>query len=161
MEIRKTLSQDIDAVMECYAEARAYMHSHGNPHQWVNGYPRRELIEREAARGCSYVCMDGETVAAVFSLIEDGEPTYQIIHDGAWLDEAPYGVVHRICVARHGAGVGAFCLDWCLTRCGNIRIDTHRDNLAMQALLKKCGFQYCGWINLADGSERLAFQKRR
>lgn len=42
---------------------------------------------------------------------------------------------------------------------GNVRIDTHRDNQPMQALLKKCGFAYCGRIFLADGSERIAFQK--
>ena len=161
MEIRKTLPQDLDAVMDRYAAARTFMHSHGNPNQWVNGYPQRELIAAEIEKGYSYVCMDGETVAAVFSLIEDEEPTYRVIYDGAWLDDAPYGVVHRICVARRGGGVGAFCLDWCLARCGNIRIDTHRDNAAMQALLKKCGFQYCGWITLADGAERLAFQKKR
>ncbi len=159
MEIRKTQPGDLDAVMDCYAAARAYMHSHGNPNQWVNGYPERELIEEEIAKGCSYVCIDGGTVAAVFSLIEDGEPTYRVIHDGAWLNDAPYGTVHRICVAKRGSGAGAFCLDWCLARCGNIRIDTHRDNQAMQALLKKCGYRYCGWITLADGAERLAFQK--
>ena len=29
----------------------------------------------------------------------------------------------------------------------------------MQALLCRCGFTYCGRIFLADGAERLAFQK--
>ena len=103
--------------------------------------------------------MEGETIAAVFSLIMGEDPTYAAIYDGAWLSDAPYGTVHRVCVACYGGGVGAYCLDWCLRRCGNVRIDTHRDNQPMQALLKKCGFAYCGRILLADGSERIAFQK--
>ena len=41
----------------------------------------------------------------------------------------------------------------------NLKIDTHRDNYPMQKSLKKNGFEYCGIIYLADGNERLAFQK--
>ena len=41
---------------------------------------------------------------------------------------------------------------------GNIRIDTHRDNLVMQHLLADEGFSYCGVIHCWSGDERLAFQ---
>lgn len=161
MEIRKTELNDLETVLALYAAAREFMHTHGNPHQWVNGYPQRELIIREIEHSNSFVCTDGGEIAAVFSLILGEEPTYREIYDGAWLNDAPYGTVHRICVAKRGGGVGAFCLQWCLDRCGSIRIDTHRDNKPMQALLKKCGFTYCGWITIADGSERVAFQKTK
>lgn len=57
-------------------------------------------------------------------------------------------------------GAGAFCLQWALAQCGNIRIDTHRDNRPMQGLLAKLGFSYCGTITIADGTERIAFQKQ-
>ena len=40
-----------------------------------------------------------------------------------------------------------------------IRIDTHRDNKIMQHNLLKYGFTYCGIIYLANGDERLAYQK--
>lgn len=159
MEIRKTQPGDLDAVMALYEAARTFMHRNGNPNQWINGYPQRDLIAREMAEGHSHVCLDGDKIVAVFSLILGEDPTYRIIREGAWLDDWPYGVVHRICTGNQGAGVGAYCLDWCLAQCGNLRIDTHRDNRPMQALLKKCGFTYCGLINLADGSERLAYQK--
>ncbi len=37
--------------------------------------------------------------------------------------------------------------------------DTHRDNHIMQHNILKHGFQYCGVILLANGDERLAYQK--
>ena len=42
---------------------------------------------------------------------------------------------------------------------GFIRIDTYRDNQIMQHVIKKYGFGYCGIIFLANGDERLAYQK--
>lgn len=50
-------------------------------------------------------------------------------------------------------------LDYCFALCSNIRIDTHRDNKIMQHNLSKHGFTYCGIIYLANGDERLAYQK--
>ena len=160
MEIRNTRVEDLDAVMQLYAAAREFMHHNGNPTQWVNGYPQQELISGEIEEKKSFGCVDDGAIVAVFSFILGDDPTYAVIHDGDWLDHAPYGVVHRICVGKRGAGIGTFCLRWCLEQCGNVRIDTHRDNLPMQALVKKCGYAYCGWITIQDGSERLAFQKR-
>lgn len=85
-----------------------------------------------------------------------------MIREGAWLDAAPYGVVHRIAAAEQGHGAAAYCLDWCLAQCGNIRIDTHRGNKPMQRLLARLGYAYCGLIDLEEGrGERLAFQKRQ
>lgn len=158
MEIRNTEKEELEQVMALYAAARDFMARSGNPNQWTNGYPQRALISGEIERGESFVCVEKGTIAAVFSLICGEEESYRTIR-GAWLNDAPYATVHRICAAKQGGGAGAFCLQWCLDRCGNIRIDTHRDNLPMQRLLKKCGFAFCGEITLQDGSERLAFQK--
>jgi len=47
----------------------------------------------------------------------------------------------------------------CQRRYNNIRIDTHRDNAIMQHNIEKHGFTYCGIIYLANGDERLAYQK--
>ena len=41
----------------------------------------------------------------------------------------------------------------------SIRIDTHQDNLSMQAFLNKNGFEYCGQISLENGAPRIAFEK--
>jgi hypothetical protein len=159
MEIRKAETADLSVLMGIYDTARAYMRSQGNMDQWINGYPGEEVILTDIQNGNSYVCIDGDQIAGVFSLIIGEDPTYGKIYGGHWQSDKPYGTVHRIAVQNHNRGVAAFCLDWCFKKCGNIRIDTHRDNTPMQRLLLKNGFTYCGIIYLLDGSERLAYQK--
>lgn len=56
-------------------------------------------------------------------------------------------------------GAASFCLNWAFNKCGNLKIDTHRDNIVMQHLLDKNGFKYCGVVYLENGSERIAYQK--
>ena len=160
MEIRKTTPGDLDDILGIYKYAREFMRRNGNLSQWVNGYPARDLLLEDIRRGIGYVCEDGGRIAAVFVLLEDPEPTYAEIFDGAWLDDGPYGTVHRIAAAEGTRGAATFCLRWCLARCGNVRIDTHRDNVPMQSLLAKLDFTYCGRIFLENGGERLAYQRR-
>ena len=88
------------------------------------------------------------------------EPTYRRITDGAWLDDSPYGVVHRIASDGSVKGIGTFCIHWAYEQCGHLRIDTHGDNAVMQNLLKKLGFVHCGTIFVEeDHDPRLAYEK--
>lgn len=50
-------------------------------------------------------------------------------------------------------------MDFCFAADRNIRMDTHRDNTIMQHCISNDGFAYCGIIYLANGDERLAYQK--
>lgn len=165
MTIRKSTAQDIDRMMAIYARARAFMADHGNPNQWgPTRWPPRALIERDVREGHSYVCLDGDgRIVGTFYFIQgrDIEPTYRDITDGAWPDDGPYGVVHRIASDGSRKGVGAFCLNWAHAQCGRLRIDTHGDNAVMQNLLGKLGFVHCGTIYVAeDNFPRLAYEKR-
>ena len=45
--IRHSLPKDLDAIIEIFHYARQFMKEHGNPNQWINGYPSAELILRE------------------------------------------------------------------------------------------------------------------
>ena len=40
---------------------------------------------------------------------------------------------------------------------GVVRIDTHRDNIPMNASIKKHGFSYCGVIYLRSGAKLRAY----
>jgi RimJ/RimL family protein N-acetyltransferase len=160
MEIRNTILSDLDRVMEIYEQARQYMRENGNQNQWTNGYPSIWLITEDIKEKSSYVCLDDNQIVGVFRFTLGEDPTYLKIYEGQWLNEEPYGVIHRIASASHRTGVAAFCLNWCQSQCSNIRIDTHRDNFVMQNFLQKNGFKQCGIIYLADGAERLAFQKK-
>jgi len=160
MTIRKTTNSDLADVMTIYADARAFMRESGNPTQWKNAHPPQYQIEKDIDAGASHVCMQDDEILAVFFFDTEPDPTYAKI-DGAWLSDAPYGVVHRVARAMtaKAKGAGAFCLNWCINQVPNIRIDTHKDNAPMIKLLEGLGFKKCGIIWLENGEERLAFQK--
>lgn len=161
MEIRKTKREEIDEVMEIYAHARKFMAEHGNPNQWKNTNPPRERVEQDIREGKSHVCVEGDEILGVFYFAKEEDPTYKVIYEGKWQNSDAYAVVHRIASAGKAKGVGSFCMNWAYEQFPNVKIDTHRDNVVMQNMLKKNGFVYCGIIHLENGEERLAFQKKR
>lgn len=160
MYIRKTTMDDLDKVCRIYKGAQEFMRSGGNPEQWGNVHPPRELIVSDVHAGKSYVCVDEQSgeIVAVFYFAIEVDKTYAKI-DGQWLDDEPYGVIHRIARSRTGKGAGSFCLEWCYEQHNNIRIDTHKSNEQMINLLKRLEYSYCGIIWIENGDERLAFQK--
>lgn len=156
--------QDLDRIMDIYSRARAFMAQHGNPNQWgPTNWPPEALIRKDIAEGNSYVCINdaGQVIGTFFFVRgEDIEPTYRDITDGRWLDDSPYGVVHRIASDGSEKGTGMFCLNWAWDQCGHLRIDTHGDNKVMQNLVRKAGFVHCGTIYVEeDDFPRLAFEK--
>ena len=159
MEIRKTKAEELDKVMEIYAYARQFMAEHGNPNQWKTTNPPRERVEQDISEGKSYVCVDEKDILGVFYFAIEEDPTYQTIYEGNWKNQKEYAVVHRIASAGKAKGVGTFCMNWAYEQFSNVKIDTHRDNVVMQNMLKKNGFSYCGIIYLENGEERLSFQK--
>lgn len=160
MKIRKTVLTDIDFLLNIYEYARFAMRNSGNINQWTDGYPSRKVLERDIASGNSYVCIDiSEEIIATFSFRLGNDSTYAFIDNGKWLNDKPYGVVHRLAGNGQTKGVGTYCLEWCFQQCLNIRVDTHHDNRLMQSILIKNGYIECGVIYLANGSARLALQK--
>lgn len=164
MKIRHSAIQDLDRILEIYAFARAFMAEHGNPNQWgPTHWPPEALIRNDIAEGCSYVCLnDAGRIVGTFFFTHgaDIEPTYRKITGGHWLDDSPYGVVHRIAADGSEKGIGLFCLNWAYDRCGHLRIDTHGDNVVMQNLVRKAGFIHCGTIYVEeDDYPRLAYEK--
>ncbi len=159
MIIRKSTYNDIDRLLEIYEEARQFMKVTGNPDQWAGGYPKKSMLLEDIEKANSYVCIMDGMIVSVFYFEIGEDPTYKEIFNGQWLNHKPYGVVHRIASARSSKGVGAFCLEWCYDQIGNIRIDTHKDNIPMQNLLIKKGYKRCGIIYVSDGTQRIAYQK--
>ena len=159
MEIRKTKPEELNILIRMYENARIFMASHGNPLQWGNPYPAPQILMDDISSGNSYVCVEHDKIIATFYYKEGIDDTYVRIYEGQWLNEAPYGVVHRITSDGTIRGAASFCLNWAFNKCGNLKIDTHRDNIVMQHLLDKNGFKYCGVVYLENGSERIAYQK--
>jgi len=164
MKIRHATERDVDRMMEIYSFARRYMAEHGNPRQWgPTNWPPEALIRRDIRDGSSYVCLNDEGAVIgtfFFRCGRDVEPTYREITDGAWLDDGPYGVVHRLAGDGSERGIGEYCIRWAYGQCGHLRIDTHGDNIVMQRLARKLGFVHCGTIHVEeDEYPRLAFEK--
>ena len=141
MEIRKASVQDLDQIMQIYEKAREFMRTNGNAEQWGDEYPSRELIEQDFDR--MYLCIEKEQIACVFYYAVEEDDDYRWIN-GKWLNEEPYAVVHRVASTGIVKGAASYCLDWAYSQIPNIRMDTYADNIPMQRLLEKCGFQYCG-----------------
>jgi len=157
MTIRPATSEDLPALLELYADARAFMANCGNPNQWGSSHPPVSRLELDIQDGVGYVAIEQETLAAAFALLPSPDPTYSFI-EGSWPNERPYGVVHRMACRLRGRGIASACLDWCKKRYDTLRIDTHQDNRPMKRLVSANGFSYCGVIYLENGDPRLAYQ---
>ncbi len=156
MTIRKATKTDITDIMTVYAVAKEFMDASGNTTQWKKGYPTIDMVLLDIEDGSLYVVED-DGIHAVFFFKEWNDPTYQHI-DGAWKNTFPYGTIHRIASDGKLRGVMNACVDYCKSKCRNIKCDTHEDNKIMQHCLEKNGFEKCGIIYVRDHSARIAYQ---
>lgn len=159
MPIRLATTADLPAISAIYAFARTQMAKDNNPTQWGKSHPAPKLLEADIAANHLYVIEEAGNIGGVFAFILGEDPTYQQI-EGSWLNDQPYGTIHRI--AGNGKVKGIFnkALAFCEQLKPNIRIDTHQNNKRMQHLIEKNGFTYCGIILTDDNTPRLAYQKK-
>lgn len=157
MEIRPGREEDVDRIMEIYDIARDFMRSIGDMDQWLNGYPSRDLVHYDIEQRHCFVVAEDEVVHAVFAFIIGEDPTYRIIEGGAWLNDEPYGTIHRLGSDGVCRGIVPFVMDWCKTQIENLRVDTHEDNVVMRHCVEKYGFVRCGVIYCDEGP-RIAYQ---
>lgn len=173
---------DYPQIQRNYAYARAVMAAHGNPTQWGTVFPREEVVRDDIGQHRTRLLIDDRiidsraidsraidrrrrdadrSILAQFAVCEGEDPTYTHI-EGAWLDDDPYVAIHRIASSGLGRHAAQDCLEWAVNRYGNVRIDTHPNNYAMQHVLARCGFTACGRITLLDRDSdvmRLAYQR--
>ena len=160
--IREAQPSDMADIRLVIDAAKGIMRASGNMLQWQGNYPSEEVLLLDMERHGGFVILDEERIVGYFAFLPSPDPTYSTIYQGEWLDDVlPYHVVHRIASYPDAHGIFASLLNFCFAREPNLRIDTHRDNTIMQHVLLKHGFSYCGIIYLANGDERLAYQKIR
>ncbi|MGN0054902.1 MAG: GNAT family N-acetyltransferase [Atopobiaceae bacterium] len=168
--MRRAATSDLDEVLHIYECARQFMRASGNPNQWGTRFPEPATIQADIDAGQLWVCVydappaarSAEELLGCLAFLPGPDPNYAHIYDGAWPSDDPYFVVHRVAVRAQGLGVGGFMMDWALDQARRrgqaLRIDTHRQNLPMQGLIRSRGLTYCGVIHLGrDGSERLSY----
>lgn len=165
MEFRKAMKADQTVIIKIIQQAQDYFRDQGID-QWQNGYPNPETVRRDITEENAYVLVSGKAVIGTVSVLFSGEDAYRDLYGGSWFSDGDYAVIHRIAIENGSKGAGfsseifrrveELCLEKDIH---SIRVDTHRDNLAMQKALEKNGFSLCGGIFLADGSPRVAFEK--
>lgn len=149
---------DFTAILQIYEKARNFMTANGNPNQWGKTYPDEKVVIEDIARENLYTVRDDTGIHGVFYFAIEKDPTYEIITDGAWNSNKPYGVIHRIAGDGSG-GILKAALSFAAGKTGYLRIDTHEKNVVMQNALKNHGFQKCGTIFVEDGSLRMAYDR--
>ena len=167
MEFIHAKKKDLSEIMQVIGQAQAYLASQ-HIEQWQNGYPNETAILKDIKNNESYIVKsEDSSLIATAMFTTRNEPTYKTI-EGDWITEtdASYGVIHRMAVNKgfRGTGIAKFIFNQCeqtlkYNKIQSMRIDTHEDNLGMQALLKKLGYVFCGVIYLENSDKRLAFEK--
>ena len=112
MTIRHAKPEDIDEMLRIYRLAKEYMDKSGNLTQWKPGHPNRAVLEADIAKGNSYVCEEDGQLHAAFALILGDDPTYQVIEEGKWLEDSPYGTIHRLASDGQIKGIFAACVSF-------------------------------------------------
>ena len=163
LSIVKSRIEDLPRLMEIYRQGREIMISCGDVNQWGPGFPPESLIATDIQNGSNYSVLDDTgSIIGAFTLIFGSDPTYQKIYDGEWLDDVnPYATIHRLASTKDSKGVAEACFKWCDSMYGNLRVDTHEDNVIMRHCIEKAGFTYCGIIHLLNGDPRMAYQRIR
>ncbi len=168
VECRPARQEDLDAMEIILTQAKALLIPIG---QWSAHYPTREDFVSDMARGECYVLTCGGQVGGFFTLSAQPEACYAAITDGKWSSDQPYTVLHRCAIAQQWRGSGL--ADRMIRECGRLalamgrrwlRADTHKQNKAMQNLLRRNGFQYRGNVLVDTTADRdprrLAFEVR-
>lgn len=173
MMIRATTPKDLDAVMAIIEEARRTIAALGID-QWQNGAPNRAMITEDVSLGQGrVVTADDGAIVGTFALIYTGEPTYDIVYDGAWYTSdrdrdgsVAYIAIHRVAisVSHRGSGISTAILDYAAEYARilgktSLRIDTHEGNVVMRRMLEKHGFVHRGTIFLRNGDKRVAYER--
>ena len=155
--IRLAKMDELDDIQRIFDTARAFMRANGNMHQWNDGYPQRELLVDDIEKKQLFVVEEEGALGGVFAFILGADPTYSYIEGGQWLNDRPYGTIHRIGGDGTVKGLVAKALAFALQYTGQVRADTHEDNKPMQHVLEKNGFVRCGVIYLENGDPRVAY----
>ena len=169
MQLSQARIDELDDVMEIVHDAQQLLAADG-VNQWQDGYPNTQILRNDIEHDHLFVYrLDGKPVAMA-AILPGPDPDYANITNGTWdYPHANYTVIHRVAVAKSVRGkhiAGLFydaCIDYAFAQgCSEIRVDTHPDNMRMQALITSRGFIRQGLISVRDDSSniRIAYALR-
>lgn len=162
-DMRPATVDDVPAIVATLEAGRALLAADGID-QWQNGTgPDVDLVTSDVTRGWGRVFLVGGQVAATAALIDEPEPNYAQMVEGAWRVRegerppagatSPYATIHRVAVAPTFRGMHvaqhfyARLIEEARARgFAEIRVDTHEDNVRMQHVIASAGFTRAGTV---------------
>lgn len=165
-DMRPATVDDIPAIVATLEAGRSLLAADGID-QWQNGTgPDVDLVTEDVERGWGRVFLVDGQVAATAALIDEPEPNYAHMLEGAWQvlgdAAAPYATIHRVAVAPAFRGMHvaqrfyARLIEEARARgFAEIRVDTHADNVRMQHVIASAGFTRAGTVCISDDPKDL------
>lgn len=165
-DMRPATVDDIPAIVATLEAGRSLLAADGID-QWQNGTgPDVDLVTEDVERGWGRVFLVDGQVAATAALIDEPEPNYAHMLEGAWQVRgdaaAPYATIHRVAVAPAFRGMHvaqrfyARLIEEARARgFAEIRVDTHAGNIRMQHVIASAGFTRAGTVCISDDPKDL------
>ena len=154
MNIRKAVVSDFNRIMEIYAIARKYMKNSGNPNQWKDHYPEKNIVNKDIEDKISHVLEDNGHIFACFVFTKGYEKSYEL----NFPSDKEYGIIHRVASDGSERKIVSRIINFVKKEISLLRIDTHEDNKTMQKAVEKLGFKRLGIIQLDDRSFRILYE---
>lgn len=161
--VRKAESRDLEDIVAIIKDAKALLKAQ-NSSQWQEGYPNRTSIEEDLDNRQGWVLVKGGQVAA-YMAATDFDPNYEV---PIWAGSGRYWALHRFAIKKdfRGQGLSQLLLKRVIafgqeSGIKSFRLDTGKQNQAVQHLADKLGFVYRGIITVTSDSvdpERRAYE---
>ena len=169
MKVYKATLNDLNDIKLIHGLAIIHMNEEENHNQWIRNDEKflNKMIDYIQS-GDFYIVKENEETIGFFAMIFGVDITYNVI-DGKWINNDEYVTIHKIASKYYRRHIASFILSYVEQTIANkgiknIRIDTHIDNVSMNAFLLKNGFVKCGTISITCNFEdknslRIAYQK--
>ena len=157
-------AEALEEIMGFIADGKAFLREQGLDQWQEPDYPGRRDIEDDIAHGEGCLLIEDGKAVGYACLCLRGDRSYDQI-DGAWLNDRPYAVIHRLAMARaeRGSGYGRMAFAALEERArelgfSDIRVDTHEGNRIMRRILERGGYTRCGIVRFF-GKVRVGYHK--
>lgn len=164
--MKKAKLKDLEKIMTIIEDAKIALKEDGID-QWQNGLPRRENIRKNIEDEEGFVYLFDDKIAAFVYLKQAYEKDYENIEARFKIHEK-FLTIHRLCVSKDikNRGIGKKFIEEIIAyaiknKKKAIRIDTHRKNFKMKALIGGFNFKEIGICFVDDGkgkAERIAYE---
>ncbi len=163
-KLRKAKYSDMEQILEIKDLALEFQKELGLE-QWSNNYPLESDFKNDIDLERGYVYEKDGKIYAYASLNYGIDPMYVKTYDGYINNEINYSSIHRVIVDKKEMkqGIGKEFLEKLIRISIKdsrfiVRIDTHKDNIAMMKLINKLNFKYIARVHASDETDRDVFE---